>query len=118
MSDILQNVDVRVRCVQCEETYDVSAAMIAEAQRLVADGCPGTAHECLPSFLASLIDPSALESLRHAWRDLERNARGRSEAAAFHGHARVSRHVHSADGWREIARWEDDGGAAEASPPS
>ncbi len=113
MSDILQQVDVHLHCVQCDETYDVHAAMIAEAQRLLAQGCPGTPHECYPSFLASLVDASALDSLRRAWRSVERSARARSETTGLRGRAQVARNVRWDDGWRELARWEDDGGAPE-----
>lgn len=117
MSDILQQVDVHVHCVQCDESYDVSAALIAEAQRMLAQGCPGTPHECMPSFLASLVDASALESLTRAWRELERNARARSEALLMREHAALRRDFRADPMTKELARWEDDGGAPTRPAP-
>lgn len=124
MADILQQIDVHVRCVRCDETYDVSAADIAESHRLLDRGCPGSHHECMPSFLATLADASALDSLTQAWRELERSGRSPLERASLRRPARIVRQLQpealrvrraerASMTPREAAlfRWEDDGGA-------
>ncbi|MEZ4338945.1 MAG: hypothetical protein R3B82_20200 [Sandaracinaceae bacterium] len=75
MSDILQQIDVHVHCIQCDEEYTVPASAIAESHRLLDEGCPGSAHECYPSFLASLVEASVLEGLSTAWAAVEETGR-------------------------------------------
>lgn len=75
MSDILQQIDVHVHCVQCDEDYSVAASAIAESHRLLDEGCPGSAHECYPSFLASLVEAPVLEELSAAWAAVEQSGR-------------------------------------------
>lgn len=70
MIDILKHISVDVHCDQCGD-FTIGADVIAESQRLLARGCPGSPYECPPDLFASLLDPSALEALEKAWVDLE-----------------------------------------------
>lgn len=112
MADILQQVEVEVRCVQCDESYRMPAALIAESQRMVREGCPGTSpHECAPAFYASLLEPVALEALVRAWERLQRSARARGDHAVLRERPRVGVTLPLARDTDALARWEDDGGA-------
>lgn len=94
------------------------AALIAESQRIVAEGCPGSSlHECAPAFYATLIEPVALQSLVRAWEQLQRSARARGERAIFRERPRVGVAVSVAPAVETdpIAWWEDDGGAIRAA---
>lgn len=66
MDDRLEHTLIHVHCPRCDGAYDVPASVVAESQRLVEHGCPGTSScECPASFYASLIEPAALEALAH-----------------------------------------------------
>ena len=95
MTDILKALSVDVHCDQCGD-FDIGADVIAESQRLLAEGCPGSPHECPPQLFARLLPLPALESLRRAWNALE---------SATHTPVRQI-----ALDPRTLARWEDDGG--------
>lgn len=70
MTDTLKQIAVNVHCDGCGD-FTVGADVIAESQRLLAQGCPGSPHECPPQLLATLLDPSALEWLEQARSTLE-----------------------------------------------
>lgn len=74
MKDRLSDVLVDVSCHQCGD-FTVAADVIAESQRLLESGCPGSPYECPAVLYASLLDPAALDALRAAWSDLGRSAR-------------------------------------------
>lgn len=74
MSDILKHVDVQVHCQQCGD-FIVSADVIAESQRMLEEGCPGSPYECTPELYATLLDRSLLEKLALSWQAVERSAR-------------------------------------------
>lgn len=117
MSDILRRFYVDVRCDQCGD-FTVGADVVAESQRLLADGCPGSGFECPPELLANLLEPAHLESL-------ERTGRGSGPGNEIvvrqvsRGHVlRVPvRPVPEPDA-RNLSRWEDDGGYVSSAPRS
>ena len=78
MTDILKHCYVDVHCGQCGE-FAVRADVIAESQRLLARGCPGSTYECPPALLATLLEPTALASLERAWSALEGGAHAPAE---------------------------------------
>jgi hypothetical protein len=75
MTDILDNIDIHVACHQCDKSFEVSAAVVAESQELLDGGCPGTDYECPASVFAALVDRDALRRLADAWRQIERSVR-------------------------------------------
>lgn len=98
MTDILKTLAVDVHCDQCGD-FTIGADVIAESQRLLAEGCPGSPHECPPTLLATLLPQPVLESLETTWSARERALSGRPEP-------------------RSISRWEDDGGYVPIAPQS
>lgn len=109
MVDILKALSVQVHCGQCGD-FDIGADVIAESQRLLAQGCPGSPHECPPELLATLVPQSALESLEKAWVELESATRPPVRQLALDHAPRIEREPHVQLDPRTIARWEDDGG--------
>lgn len=109
MTDIMKRVVVDVHCDQCSD-YTVGADVIAESQRLLADGCPGSPYECPPMLFARLLPYSALESLERAWSALESAARDSVRKIAFDGSLRVVLRPGDELDALTISRWEDDGG--------
>ncbi len=85
MTAVLKDIQVDVACNRCGE-FSVSAEVIAESQRLLALGCPGSHYECPPELLAGLLGSAELELLQKA-----RSDPAETRAAA-------------------VMRWEDDGG--------
>ena len=79
MSDILKHVDVQVHCQQCGD-FTVPADVIAESQRMLEQGCPGSPYECTPELYATLLDRSLLEKLARSWEAVERSARRRGSS--------------------------------------
>lgn len=77
MSDILKQIDVVVRCERCGE-FSTSADVIAESQRLLSGGCPGSPHECAAEIYATLLDPHKLRALSRAWNEVKRDAQRRA----------------------------------------
>ncbi len=71
MSDILYDIRVSVECRRCDSQFEVPAAVVAESQEMLEQGCPGSAHECPAPLFAELIDKEALRRLVEAWRDVE-----------------------------------------------
>ncbi len=74
MTNILKELDVNVRCAHCGE-FTISADTIADSQRLLEHGCPGSPSECPAQLFSTLVDRSALEELATAWKNVEKSAR-------------------------------------------
>jgi hypothetical protein len=108
VTDILKTVSVDVHCDRCGD-FTVGADVIAESQRLLAEGCPGSSYECPPSLLATLLPQSVLESLESAWSELQRATRSPVRQLSFDDSPRVASANDRLDP-RSISRWEDDGG--------
>jgi hypothetical protein len=89
---VLQNISVNVHCALCGD-FSLGADVIAESQRLLRSGCPGSTHECPPELFASLLDASALAQIEQRWAALQAEVE-----------AEVGKEKH-------LSRWEDDGGA-------
>lgn len=109
MIDILKALSVDVHCEQCGD-FNVGADVIAESQRLLAAGCPGSFHECPPQWLATLLPQSELESLRRAWDGLENATRGPAWRISLDDSQRIAPPANGDVDPRTLARWEDDGG--------
>lgn len=121
MTDILKSLSVDVHCDQCGD-FTVPADVIAQSQRLLAKGCPGSTFECPPTLFAMLLPRSVLESLERAWAAVESAARSPVQHVRVADTASVNEMVSSRDfaltgtdagkqpEARAIARWEDDGG--------
>lgn len=109
MVDILKALTVDVHCDQCGD-FNLRGDVIAESQRLLAEGCPGSPHECPPELYATLLPQSALESLRRAWDALESGTRRPVRQISLAGLSRGAPPPNDALESRTIARWEDDGG--------
>jgi|GEM_PF-2616268 len=62
MPSPLTDIDVSVQCDQCGE-FTVSAGVVAESQRLLPEGCPGSPYECPLQLFASLLTPGIVASL-------------------------------------------------------
>lgn len=115
MTDILKTLAVDVHCDQCGD-FTVGADVVAESQRLLAEGCPGSAHECPPTLLATLLPQAALESLESAWSALEGAARSPVERVTIEESPHVSTRL--AGPLEPRTRWEDDGGSVSIGPRS
>ncbi|HEU5073142.1 MAG TPA: hypothetical protein VFU02_03200 [Polyangiaceae bacterium] len=109
MTDILKNLAVDVHCDQCGD-FTVGADVIADSQRMLADGCPGSSHECPPTLLATLLPQAALQSLEKAWRDLESAARRPVRQITIEESSQIPTRPADQVDPRIISRWEDDGG--------
>ena len=109
MTDILKSVSVDVHCDQCGD-FTVGADVIAESQRLLAAGCPGSSFECPPTLFATLLPEAVLESFERAWVELESAARSPVRRIEVGEASSVSVHTGSETEQRAISRWEDDGG--------
>lgn len=110
MSDILRHVYVDVHCSQCGD-FAVRADLVAESQRLLADGCPGSPYECPPALFATLLDRHAVESLERAWSDLEDAARSPVRRVSIGDPLRVAVHPNEKLDQQAVSRWEDEGGS-------
>lgn len=117
--ELLENIDIEVRCEVCGEAYGVPTSTVQASQELLERGCPLTSPESCPAaFFGALVEPAALEELQQAWAHLARSA-------ATHG--AVGPVVHAAAALRAppsrrerrdrrtdqeaLARWEGEGGA-------
>ncbi len=109
MTDILRALSVDVHCDRCGD-FSIGADVIAESQRLLAEGCPGSPHECPPQLFARLLPQTALESLQRAWNALETAAYSPVRQIALDDAPHVATRVSDELDSRTIARWEDDGG--------
>lgn len=109
MTDILKSVSVDVHCDQCGD-FTVGADVIAESQRLLAHGCPGSSFECPPTLFATLLPRSVLESFERAWVELESAARSPVQHVAVGDEPSVTVAAGTEPERRAICRWEDDGG--------
>lgn len=109
MVDILKALTLDVHGDQCGD-FDIGADVVADSQRLLAAGCPGSPHECPPELFATLLPESALESLRTAWNELESAARGPVRQVSLDDSPHVAPRPNDKLDPRTIARWEDDGG--------
>lgn len=107
MNDILRRFYVDVRCDQCGD-FTVGADVVAESQRLLAEGCPGSEFECPPGLLAELLEPTFLASLES---DQER-AQEVAVRQVSRGHSlRVvvrPRHPHGSQQTPPISRSQED----------
>ena len=88
MNEILQQIELTVCCGQCDRSYEVPLSVIAESQRLLEEGCPGSEFECAATYFAKLVDPTILQRLVSAWEEVEASARlhtdpGRLSARLF-----------------------------------
>lgn len=117
MTHILKNIDVHVRCRQCGD-FHISAEVIANSQRLLAEGCPGSSYECPPQLFATLLEPSALASLERAWSALESTVRSPVRDVSPADSLRVAVYPNDKMNPRAICRREDDGGSIAGTPPS
>lgn len=115
MTDILKSVTVDVHCDECGD-FAVGADVIAESQRLLAAGCPGSPFECPPQLFASLLDPSAVKSLQQAWRALEGAARRPVRDVTSREWLRVAAPPKDEPDPYATCRWQDDGGYTPTTP--
>ena len=109
MTDLPKHLYVDVHCDRCGD-FAIRADVIAESQRLLANGCPGSAYECPPELYATLLEPADLESLQRAWSNLDKTTRSPLRQVSVNDGLRVC-----VDPLRKldpmaISRWEDDGG--------
>ena len=109
MADILKALSVDVHCDQCGD-FTVGADVIAESQRMLAEGCPGSSYECPPALFATLLPRDALESFEKAWSDLEDAAPSPVRQIAIEEPPHISTRPNDKVDPRIIDRWEDDGG--------
>lgn len=116
MTNILEHCYVDVHCDQCGE-FAVRADVIAESQRLLERGCPGSTYECPPALLATLLERNALESLERAWTTLQSTAHGPVQQVLVDDALRVPRQAAKDEPAppdeplrRDMSRWDDDGG--------
>lgn len=98
MTDIFDNITIHVDCAQCDQDFDVSAAVVAESQELLDEGCPGTDYECPASLFATLLDRRALRRLASAWRDIERSVQKSVGAVHLKAHPTLKQLLDVADG--------------------
>src|SRR5690606_41180898 len=110
VNDVLRQIDVNVHCDSCGD-FTVGADVVAESQHLLAAGCPGSTHECPPQLLASLLDPSAVESLLQASSEPEVAARVPIQQSSTSKAVRVVVRPNDKLDAQAIPRWEADGGA-------
>lgn len=115
-TDILRALSVEVHCPQCGD-FTVGADIIAESQRLLAAGCPGSPHECPPTLFATLLPQAALESLERVWNELESAVRAPVRQLSFDVSSHEAPHPDEKLDPRILSRWEDDGGYI-PRPPS
>jgi len=115
MTDILKHLAVDVHCDECGD-FTVGADVIAESQRLLAEGCPGSPYECPPELFATLLEPSAVKALQRAWGALEGAVRPPVREVSADDSLRVA--VYPTDKFDPLAacRWEDDGGYIPNTP--
>lgn len=109
MTDVLKAVSVDVHCDQCGD-FTVGADVIAESQRLLAEGCPGSPFECPPEIFSRLLEPSAIDALQRAWSAIESTARRPVRASAAVGSLHVPVCLSDELDALALCRWEDDGG--------
>lgn len=109
MTNILETLSVNVHCDQCGD-FSIGANLIAESQRMLAEGCPGSSHECPPTLFATLLPRSTLEALEKAWNDLERAVRSPVRQVTIEEPCQVSTPGDGTLDSHTISRWEDDGG--------
>ena len=98
MTSILRHVTIEVSCPTCPDTYAVSLETIEESQRLLDEYGPCSGMECPAAYFASLAPPSAIARLEDAATAFEAEMRRRGARAKLAA--------------TELARWDDDGGAA------
>ncbi len=109
MHEILKYSCVDVQCDHCGD-FTIGADVIAESQRLLANGCPGSEFECPPELLANLVAPAYLESLE---RTGSRSGRANEivvRQASRGPVLRVAMRPICGTDTRNLSRWEDDGG--------
>lgn len=109
MVDILRTLAVEVHCDQCGD-FEIGADVIAESQRMLAEGCLGSPHECPPRLYATLLPQGALDSLRRAWDELESVTRSPVREISLEDPPRVAVRPNDKLDPHTLARWEDDGG--------
>jgi len=79
--DLLQHVQVRVRCPSCGQDYPVSLRQILLAQEMLEQGCPpGGDTECVPLAYAGLAGEGAVRDLERSWQRVQRQV----EALGLH----------------------------------
>lgn len=107
MTDSLKNIVVDVHCEQCGD-FTVGADVIADSQRLLEEGCPGSSYECPPAVFAELLSESALASLQS-------EAQGTVRRISVDWSCVGACSLESLKS-RAICRWEDDGGYVATTP--
>jgi hypothetical protein len=65
VNDVSRHLAVDVSCEQCGD-FTIGGDVVAESQRRLAQGCPGSPHECPAALFAELVGPGALASLERA----------------------------------------------------
>jgi hypothetical protein len=111
MTDILKDVDIHLDCSQCEASFDISAAVVAQSQELLEHGCPGSSYECPATVFSQLVDPGALRALVDAWRQVEQSAQGRADGVVLRVHPTLKAGEAPEGKPSAIDRWENEGGA-------
>lgn len=104
MTVLMRDPAIDVACPECEGSYPVSIAIIAESQRLIAEGCPASTihaiHECAPRYLAALLSPEIVALLTRTGGPSARSAQARVEESGEAAQVRLA-----------LDRWETEGGA-------
>ncbi len=106
-AQISKELTVDVHCDECGG-FTIGADVIAESQRLLTEGCPGSPYECPPSLLADLLPQLAVDSSEPALRNVEGSETKRARTVSL-THRPPANATSNADA-PTIARWEDDGG--------
>ncbi|MCB9576599.1 MAG: hypothetical protein H6717_06185 [Polyangiaceae bacterium] len=109
MVGVSKALSVSAHCVQCGE-FNMGADVIAESQRLLAEGCRASPYECRPELLATLLPQFALESLQTDWDRLESATREPGRHISLHIWRPDAPRTNNKLDPRTIARWWDHGG--------
>lgn len=117
MKESLKSIVVDVHCGQCGD-FSVGADVIADSQRLLDEGCPGSSYECPPELFARLLSESTLATLQSESSGLQSAEQGSSVRRISVDWSCVAAcSLHNLKS-RAISRWEDDGGYVATAPQS
>lgn len=97
MPDIFDKITIQVDCAQCDQLFDISAAVVAESHELLEESCPGTDYECPASLFATLVDRQALRHLASAWREIEQSVQKSVGAVRLEAHPTLERLLEISD---------------------
>lgn len=114
MIDLMSHLRVEVPCNACASSYFVSADLVHDSQRMLAEGCPGTStYECPALYWATLLPARALGDLVSALDEVEKGALLSGARRVTLDYATETERPTPApddDDRAAIARWEQDGG--------